>query len=445
MIGVYRVFEMSATLIEVAILLEFINKSLGSKYQGKRNIITLLGAFGIISVYMLATEPLFENFSAVYNLIGIILYVVYALLYTKSDLIYRIIIPVLSIMSVLFINILLTIAVTYVFDIDPSELLEADNAFRITMLFITKTTFFLFTRFVLKKIKPKSVILSIQELTAISVIFIVSVIILGYAGEVYYSYGSNNLLDKFMLILLFGITAVDVTVCILFYYIALKNREEMRFSIMKMQYEEQKKASESIQSLYHNLQIVRHDLKNEFLSLYNLIDNHKNDEAKLYITELSNNKLQGFYEYIKTGHEIIDALINVKLNFARERNIDVLCNINTDFNDFDTDDIICLLSNAIDNAIEACIRQENGKITLSVMNKRNYLSMIISNTIESSVLESNSELKTTKKDYKHHGLGTQSMKNIVENCDGMIDFYEREKEFIVDIMIKSSKNIPNTK
>ena len=44
-----------------------------------------------------------------------------------------------------------------------------------------------------------------------------------------------------MLILLFGITAVDVTVCILFYYIALKNREEMRFSIMKMQYEEQKK------------------------------------------------------------------------------------------------------------------------------------------------------------------------------------------------------------
>ena len=91
MIGVYRVFEMSATLIEVAILLEFINKSLGSKYQGKRNIITLLGAFGIISVYMLATEPLFENFSAVYNLIGIILYVVYALLYTKSDLIYRII------------------------------------------------------------------------------------------------------------------------------------------------------------------------------------------------------------------------------------------------------------------------------------------------------------------------------------------------------------------
>jgi hypothetical protein len=37
------------------------------------------------------------------------------------------------------------------------------------------------------------------------------------------------------------------------------------------------------------------------------------------------------------------------------------------------------------------------------------------------------------------------MKNIVENCDGMIEFYEREREFIVDIMIKSSKNIPNTK
>lgn len=372
-------------------------------------------------------------------------YVIYALLFTKSHLIYKIIIPVLSIMSVLFINIILTIAITYLFNIEPSDLLESDNAFRITMLFITKITFFLFTRFVLRKVKPKSVILSVQELMAISVIFIVSVIILGYAGEVYYSYKSNPLLDKFMLILMFGVTVVDITVCILFYYIALKNKNELRFSIMKMQNEEQKKSSEAMQSIYHNLQIVRHDLKNEFLSLYNLIDNNRNEEAKLYITELSNNKLQGFHEYIKTGHEIIDALINVKLNYAREKGIEVFCHINADFNDFDTNDIICLLSNAIDNAIEACARQDNGRINLNITKKRNYLSIIISNTIESSVLEANSQLKTTKKDFRHHGLGIQSMKNIVESCDGMIDFYEETKEFFVDIMLKSSKNIPNTK
>ena len=154
MISTYTILEMSATLIEIAILLEFISKMLSNKHQGKKNIITLISTFGIISIYMLTTESLFANFSAIYNFIGIMFYVIYALLFTKSHLIYKIIIPVLSIMSVLFINIILTIAITYLFNIEPSDLLESDNAFRITMLFITKITFFLFTRFVLRKVKP---------------------------------------------------------------------------------------------------------------------------------------------------------------------------------------------------------------------------------------------------------------------------------------------------
>lgn len=138
----YKICEMSATVVEVIILLEFINKWLGSKFQGKRNIIQIIGAFLIISLYMIAAEPLFSNFSAVYNIGGIIIYVIYAVIFTKSDLIYRIIVPVLSIMAVFFINIFLSIIATYIFNIKLDELLESQNTLRITMLFITKTIFF---------------------------------------------------------------------------------------------------------------------------------------------------------------------------------------------------------------------------------------------------------------------------------------------------------------
>jgi len=441
----YKICEMSATVVEVAILLEFINKWLGSKFQGKRNIIQIIGAFLIISFYMLAAEPLFSDFSAIYNIGGIIIYVVYAVIFTKSDLIYRIIVPVISIMTVLFINIISSIIVTYTLPLNPNDLLETRNSLRIVMLFITKITFFLLTRIFLRKTKPKTVILNKQELTAVSAVFVVSVIILGFGGELYYGYGENNLLDKFMLVLLSGLVVVDITVFILFYYIARKNRDKMRFSIMEMQFEEQKKSYNTIQTVYHNLQIIQHDMKNELLCLYNLIDSNKTDEAKQHITNLSKNKLDKFHEYIKTGNELIDAIINVKLNFAREKNIDVLCNINTDFNGFDVDDIICLFSNAIDNAIEACIKQKERKITVNITNKRNYLSLSVANIINSSVLKHNSKLKTTKKDFIHHGLGTQSMRNITEKYDGMIEFYEKDNMFVVDIMIKSFENIPNTK
>lgn len=207
--------------------------------------------------------------------------------------------------------------------------------------------------------------------------------------------------------------------------------------MMEMQYELQKKSYDSVRTVYHNLQILQHDLKNNLLCVYNLIENNQNDEAKKYITEFSDTKLSQFHEYIKTGNEIIDTIINVKLNFAREKNIDIVCNINTDFSGFEEDDIVCLFSNAIDNAIEACLKQTKSRIKINIGNKRNYLCITIGNTITSSVLENNAELKTTKKDFEHHGLGTQSMKNITEKYDGMIEFYENENMFITNIMIKS--------
>lgn len=114
-----------------------------------------------------------------------------------------------------------------------------------------------------------------------------------------------------------------------------------------------------------------------------------------------------------------------------------MCNINTDFSGFEEDDIVCLFSNAIDNAIEACLKQTKSRIKINIENKRNYLCITIGNTITSSVLENNAELKTTKKDFEHHGLGTQSMKNITEKYDGIIEFYENENMFITNIMIKS--------
>ena len=69
-------------------------------------------------------------------------------------------------------------------------------------------------------------------------------------------------------------------------------------------------------------------------------------------------------------------------------------------------------------------------------NKRNYLCITIENAIDASVLNNNAELSTTKTDKNMHGLGTQSMQNIVEQYDGMIDFYERNGMFVVDIMVK---------
>lgn len=441
----YQICEIVATMVETTILLEFTNKLLGSKLQGIKNILQLIFAFVIINSYMITVGFISVEYSAVFDLIGILLYEIYAVVFMKKNLIYRCITPILSIMTIFLLNIIISIIASYIFKSEPNELLNDRNLLRISMLFVTKFSFFILTRAILKIAKPKEVQLNKQELTAVSLIFIISIMIIGYSGEIYYRSSRNSTISKFLIILLIGLIVINVTVFTLFVIIAKKNREKLKFSMMEMQYELQKKSYDSIQTVYHNLQILQHDLKNQLLCVYNLIEKNQNDEAKKYITEFSDTKLSQFHEYIKTGNEILDAIINVKLNFAREKNIDIVCKINTDFHGFEEDDIVCLFSNAIDNAIESCVKQKNSRIKVNIENKRNYLCMTIGNTILSSVLGNNYKLKTTKKDFENHGLGTQSMKSITEKYDGMIEFYETQNMFVTNIMIKSFEYIPNTK
>lgn len=434
---IYQICEITATMIETAIIIEFINKLLGSKLSGTKNVIHLIFSFILINGYMLTGSFISIKYSAILDLGYIFIFTIYTLIFMKGSIIYKVITPIITAMAILFVNLIISIIASNIFNYLPTDLLKSGNVLRIFLLFITKFTFFILTRFVLKAAKPKEAFLNKQELIAVSMIFVISVIIIGFSGELYYSENSNRSTDKFLITLLIGLAIINITVFLLFGMIAKKNREKFKYSIMEMQYEEQKKSYDSVQTVYRNLQILQHDLKNELLCIFNFIDNNQNDEAKRYITKITDTKLNQFHEYIKTGNEIIDAVINVKLNYAREKNIDIVCNINTDFCGFDENDIIRLFSNAIDNAIESCIKQQGGRIKINIENKRNYLCITIGNTIKSSVLENNSELRTTKKDSKYHGLGTQSMKNITEKYDGMIEFYENGNMFITNIMIKS--------
>lgn len=434
---IYQICEIAATMIETAIMMEFINKLFGSKLSGTKNIIHLIFSFILINGYMLTGSFISIKYSALLDLGYIFLFTIYTLIFMKGSIIYKVITPIITAMTILFVNLIVSITASNIFNYLPTDLLESGNVLRIFLLFITKFTFFILTRFVLKAVKPKDAFLNKQELTAVSMIFVISVIIIGFSGELYYSENSNRNTDKFLITLLIGLAIINITVFLLFGMIAKKNREKFKYSVMEMQYEEQKKSYDSVQTVYRNLQILQHDLKNELLCVFNFIDKNQNDEAKKYITKIADTKLNQFHEYIKTSNEIIDAVINVKLNYAREKNIDIVCNINTDFCGFDENDIIRLFSNAIDNAIESCIKQKGGRIKVNIENKRNYLCITIGNTIKSSVLENNSELKTTKKDSEYHGLGTQSMKNITEKYDGMIEFYENGNMFITNIMIKS--------
>jgi sensor histidine kinase YesM len=431
----YQCCEIAATTMETLVLLEFMSKLLGCKYEGIRRIISFAVSFLVINGYMIFVGIISPQYEALSDIIVLGLYLIFTLCTTKSSVIYRIITPALSIAAIMVINITVYSVVSFVYNIESGDLITESSSFRAASLFVTKFTFFLLTRVALKLVKPRTVMLNVKELSAISFTFLITVILSAFSVELQYTSESKNI-NFFTVVFFICIVAINVINFVLFSIISKKNQESTQLAMMQVQFEEQKKMYDSINTVYRDLQILQHDLKNELLCIQNFIEQEQGNKALQYIKNLTNTKLTVFHEYVKIGSELLDAIINMKLNYARECGIEIYCNISVSLNGFCENDIMILFSNAIDNAIEASLLQSQKKIILTMENKRNYLCISIANAIDYSVLDNNSKLQTTKKDKKYHGFGTQSMSNIVEQYDGMLEYYEKGGMFIVNIMIK---------
>ena len=60
------------------------------------------------------------------------------------------------------------------------------------------------------------------------------------------------------------------------------------------------------------------------------------------------------------------------------------------------------------------------------------------NTVDQNILAVNPQLKTTKSDKKMHGIGLKSVREIIEQHDGIFNITQEGKWFIVEIMLLKS-------
>ena len=141
-------------------------------------------------------------------------------------------------------------------------------------------------------------------------------------------------------------------------------------------------------------------------------------------------------EFVSTENIAFDAIVNTKLAVCDQKMIFMKIKIMSGVIDsFDSIDTGILFGNLIDNAIEAAEQSEAKRISLTVQAKGEYLSVLISNTVKSPVLENNKSFESTKNDVELHGIGLKSVRGIVEKYDGMIDFYEKSGEFYCNVLL----------
>ena len=97
-------------------------------------------------------------------------------------------------------------------------------------------------------------------------------------------------------------------------------------------------------------------------------------------------------------------------------------------------DLCVLIGNLLDNAIEATIKAEIKEISFNLTQKNNYIVLRMKNTTKNSDVKIG---KSTKSDGEHHGIGLNSINDIVDKYDGNMEFELKDGYFDIYLILKN--------
>ncbi len=218
--------------------------------------------------------------------------------------------------------------------------------------------------------------------------------------------------------------------------VSKKRRAEKELENLRLKEHYQQQYLENSRLQYDSLKKLRHDTKNSFLTINELLSQGETEKAAEFTQEYTN-RISSTQSYVNTQSSVVNAIINYKLSSASAMGIKVSCISANSFKGIDDVDMCSLLSNMLDNAVTACLEIPQNEtrevvVEISCENESCY-TFLVKNTVRSSVLEANPELETTKQSTDKHGCGKKILSDIAEKYKGRLEFYEEYSMFCCKI------------
>lgn len=197
------------------------------------------------------------------------------------------------------------------------------------------------------------------------------------------------------------------------------------------------KQCEMMQATTENLQSFRHDLNNQFSMIAEMIDKKEYEMARNHISTLANVTNNNIV-YSTTGNLTIDGIINYKLQFAADKHIKVNTEIAVPSDlDMDITDIVAIVGNILDNAIQAVEEcpQEERWIFVKVVFSQDRLIIQAINPYRNEIEYQNGEIISSKKNKDGHGFGLKNVETAVDKYNGFMEISTDNHLFKIDILL----------
>ncbi len=197
----------------------------------------------------------------------------------------------------------------------------------------------------------------------------------------------------------------------------------------------EQKYYEILEKQNQELMIYAHDTKKHLAAIRELSENKQIND---YLSKM-NDELREHSKACHSGNHTLDVIIN---RYQTE------CNINkisfqydlkaTNLNCVEDYDLVTIIGNVLDNALEAAKTSAHHEISLVTNRRNDFDVVIVTNSCDNPPEK---DLSSTKKNKKLHGYGMKSVAKTLKKYDGDYEWeYDNESHnFITTIMISAEK------
>lgn len=365
--------------------------------------------------------------------------IAFSAIFLKGNIFEKILISVINYVLVYFINLPVMSAISAITGIPMLQLQMSQNVERVVCLFITKILYFAVTQFILSFRKKEEYHFNHNEWIMILSAFMITLLI---GISMYMITVGGKTTEYIYVAVTLLISCLDAVIFIFLRKMNRTSQIEKERDIMEIQLQRQQDEMQHLQQQYEEILILRHDFRNGIDCLCGMVEQGDCSGALEYAKQFKERKVNTILSQVKCSSTMLNAVVNAKFNDAQSKGIDTSLRLVVQIPHDLEFDLSIMLSNLLDNAIEACEKNpSNAQILLTISEEAGYYRIVVRNTIAASVLKKNQELKTEKADKKLHGWGLRSVTDLVSKRNGLIDFYEKEGMFYVDILLPIEENL----
>lgn len=350
--------------------------------------------------------------------------VIYACLFMDGNIFQKMYASMFIIATIIFVTVLLGSIMGALYNVHFIEFTGTASTEKCLLVIFIQITIWVVAVMLVRILRRYSYGVNIKDTVIIMAAMIMSVIITNEVQMMSTDSDAEKMIVRSIIIMI--CVTIMFILCVALYEIIQRSTYAlMEQTIMEQAYKSRLENVEDIKTNVERISRIKHELNKTLIAANLMLKDGRTEEAMEFLSQFDGDLDKIIVDKMYTDNIVVNEFLAKKSKDCRQKNIDFVVVVNGELKLIKNVDIFCVLSNLIDNAIEAQTFVDNKRVEVFIDENEDVCCLKIYNNITDDMAKSfknDTLFNTHKKDKMVHGYGLKNVNDVVKKYNGRIKY-----------------------